>query len=104
MKFGLSDNSLEIIGSIFEKYPSVSRAVIYGSRAKGNFRPGSDIDITLETTSDFKHETLLEICNDFYESDLPYMADISQKSELKNQALLDHINRVGQTLWQKTKN
>ncbi|MBO6219646.1 MAG: nucleotidyltransferase domain-containing protein, partial [Treponema sp.] len=53
MKFGLSDNSLEIIGSIFEKYPSVSRAVIYGSRAKGNFRPGSDIDITLETTTDF---------------------------------------------------
>ena len=102
MKFGLSDKSLSTIAAIFSRYPAVTRAVVYGSRAKGNYRPGSDIDITLETTPDFTRETLLSICNDFDDSDLPYLADISQKSALTNPDLLAHIDRVGQTLWEKT--
>ena len=74
---------------------------MYGSRAKGNFRPGSDLDITLETTEDFTQKDLASIWNDFDDSDLPYLADISQKSALTNKSLLDHIDRVGKTLWMR---
>ncbi len=45
--FGLSDKTIELIREVFSKHPQVEKAVLYGSRAKGNYRPGSDIDLTL---------------------------------------------------------
>lgn len=46
-KFGLSEDSMAIIHAIFRKYDALEKAVIYGSRAKGNYKQGSDIDLTL---------------------------------------------------------
>jgi predicted nucleotidyltransferase len=48
MKFGLSNATLEKFHSVFSKYPEIEEVLIYGSRAKGNYREGSDIDITLK--------------------------------------------------------
>jgi uncharacterized protein len=48
MKFGLTENTIEKFNSVFEKYPEIEEVVVYGSRAKGNYREGSDIDITLK--------------------------------------------------------
>ena len=47
MTFGLSDATIEKIRSVFARYPQVEKAVLYGSRAKGTFRNGSDIDLSL---------------------------------------------------------
>lgn len=47
MKFGLKDETILKIQSAFIKFPGIEKVVIYGSRAKGNYRNGSDIDITL---------------------------------------------------------
>ncbi|MGE5353661.1 MAG: nucleotidyltransferase domain-containing protein [Syntrophothermus sp.] len=47
MKFGLDENIIEQIKSVFASFPEIEGAVLYGSRAKGNFKNGSDIDITL---------------------------------------------------------
>lgn len=47
MKFGLTDETINIIHSVFKRHKELHRAVIYGSRAKGNFKNGSDIDIVL---------------------------------------------------------
>jgi type I restriction enzyme S subunit len=44
MMYGLSDRTLTAIDSVFQKYSGVKQAVIYGSRAKGKFKLGSDID------------------------------------------------------------
>ena len=46
-EFGLSESTTGTIRRILAGVPAVSKAVIYGSRAKGNYRPGSDIDLTL---------------------------------------------------------
>ena len=47
MKYGLPDLTVAQICAVLAQYPQVDRAVLYGSRAKGNFKPGSDIDLTL---------------------------------------------------------
>ncbi|MCW0484384.1 nucleotidyltransferase domain-containing protein [Gaoshiqia sediminis] len=50
MKFGLSETTISLLCSVFENYPEIEEVIIYGSRAKGNYREGSDIDITLKGT------------------------------------------------------
>ncbi|WP_343217662.1 nucleotidyltransferase domain-containing protein [Chryseobacterium salipaludis] len=45
--FGLAPSEIKMIKGVFEKFPQVHEVVIYGSRAKGNFKPYSDIDLSL---------------------------------------------------------
>lgn len=100
-EFGLSENSMNIICSIYKKYACVLEVVVYGSRAMGNYKKGSDIDMTIKGDENFSHDILCEIVNDFYESDLIYLVDVSDFSQLQNQNLIDHINRVGKVIYKK---
>ncbi|MDR2246779.1 MAG: nucleotidyltransferase domain-containing protein, partial [Treponema sp.] len=59
MKSGLSDNALETLYVLFKNYSGIHRAVLYGSRAMGNYRAGSDIDIALVTGDDFSYHELI---------------------------------------------
>lgn len=92
--FGLPHNHIQLIKSVFERYPEIQRVVIYGSRAKGNYRPGSDIDLTIfapqMSTSD-----LLKIEGELDDLLLPYKVDLSLYHQIDNSDLLDHIQRVG---------
>jgi hypothetical protein len=47
MEFGLSETTLSTVRAILAAHPKVESAIVYGSRAKGNYKPGSDIDLTL---------------------------------------------------------
>jgi len=96
--FGLPDYTINTLQTLLRKYPGIENAVIYGSRAKGSFRPGSDIDLTLYTDSGFTHDDLANLRRDFEDSDMPYFVDVSVFSELTNAALRDHIARVGKSL------
>ena len=51
MKYGLKDDVIEKVQAVFARFPDVDRATLYGSRAKGNFKPGSDIDLTLHMSA-----------------------------------------------------
>ena len=99
MQYGLSDNTLNILGSIFCKYPGIKQAILYGSRAKGKYRRGSDIDLTLKTGDDFTFTDLLHIAGDFDDSDMPYFVDVSIYDKLSNPDLKAHIDRVGIVLY-----
>ena len=99
MQYGLSANTLNTLNSIFLKYSGIKQAVLYGSRAKGNFRIGSDIDLTLKTGENFTFTDLLRIGNDFDDSDLPYFVDVSIYKDLSNPSLKAHIDRVGKVLY-----
>jgi predicted nucleotidyltransferase len=94
-KTGLSQNTLDFIRRILAQYQSVSQAVIFGSRAKGTFREGSDIDLCLKTDTGFSHEDLLHISRAFEESALPYEFDILVYGALSNRELVQHIQQVG---------
>ena len=99
MLYGLSDETLNILNSIFLKYSDIKQVVLYGSRAKGKFRQGSDIDLTLKTGKNFTFTDLLHIGNDFDDSDMPYFVDVSIYDNISNPDLKSHIDRVGKVLY-----
>jgi len=102
MEYGLSEKTFDTLNSIFRKYPGIREVVIYGSRAKGNYRNGSDIDLTLKTGSGFSRTDLLNISGDFDDSDMPYFVDVSIYDKLTNPELKAHIDRVGKVLYSIT--
>ena len=99
MEYGLSDRTFTILNSIFQKYPGIKQAILYGSRAKGNFRRGSDIDLSLKTDDTFTRTDLLRISGEFDDSDIPYFVDVSIYDKLSNPDLKAHIDRVGKVLF-----
>jgi predicted nucleotidyltransferase len=66
MKYGLPDRTLADLNAIFHRYPGITQAVLYGSRAKGKYRNGSDIDLTLKTGNSITRSDLLHIAGDCY--------------------------------------
>src|SRR6056297_2834560 len=101
MKFGLKEETILKITSVLKKFPQVEKAVLYGSRAKGNFKKGSDIDLTLmgenlDLTLTNKIETEID------DLLLPYTFDISIYHQLNNSKLIDHIDRVGKIFYIKS--
>ncbi|MBN6069695.1 nucleotidyltransferase domain-containing protein [Aggregatibacter actinomycetemcomitans] len=99
-KFGLSDKSIEQIHSILRKYPEIETAVIYGSRAKGNYREGSDVDLTLKGEN-LTYSVLLKIAGELDDSYSPYLFDLSIYHQLSNPYFIEHIDRVGQVFYQR---
>ena len=76
MKYGLTETTVEKICAVFARFPEIEKAVLYGSRAKGNFKMGSDIDLTLcgeALTSDLR-STIASALDDLL---LPYTIDLS---------------------------
>ena len=100
MKFGLKETVIDKINSVFENYSEIEKVVIYGSRAKGNFRPGSDIDITL-IGKNLEYSILSKINISIDDLNTPYLFDISIFEKLNAPDLEEHINRVGQIFYAK---
>lgn len=100
MLYGLKDNELKQILDIIAKNGNVDSAVLYGSRAKGTFKPFSDVDLTLNG-SNLSKKDLNSLSLAFSESRLPYSFDLSIFSSLKNEALIDHIHRCGVEIYRK---
>lgn len=97
---GLPDEQKEQLRSIFEKHPEITDAILFGSRAKGNFREGSDIDIALK--GDGLDSLLLVELNEEYENlYLPWKLDLIIHDRIKNPALKEHIQRVGILFYKK---
>ncbi len=94
MQFGLKDNTIKQINLIFAKYTQIEQAVLYGSRAMGNFKNGSDIDITLKG-KDLKLSVVNKLCNELDDLLLPYTFDISIYSQISNPDLIEHIKKNG---------
>ena len=100
MIFGLSENTVQSFHSVFNRYPEIEQVIIYGSRAKGNYRDGSDIDITLVGDA-VTEEILSNIATQMDELNTPYLLDISVFHHLKSESLRDHIQRVGKVLYKR---
>jgi predicted nucleotidyltransferase len=98
--FGLKKEDIDRINNVFAMYEGIESVFIYGSRAKGNFKVGSDIDLTIiENLLTFP--MFLEIENKLDDLLLPYKIDISQKRKITNIDLLSHIDRVGKLFYER---
>lgn len=98
--YGLKNEVIKRIKEVVSHYPQVDEVVLYGSRAMGNFKKGSDIDLTFKGK-----ELTLTILNkiDIELDDLllPYTFDLSIFHHIDNPDLIDHIKRVGKVIYAK---
>lgn len=100
LPFGLPTAAVEKIRVVFAHYPQVEMAVLYGSRAKGNYKNGSDIDLTLYG-SGLELRVLLKILEELEELLLPWTIDLSIFATIDNVKLREHIKRVGVGFYQR---
>ena len=99
MQFGLPGAAVAALCGVLAQFPQIDRAIVYGSRAKGNYRPGSDIDLTLDAPTLTLTE-LLRIETKLDDLMLPYQMDVSLLSQIDNPKMRSHIDCVGKVLWQ----
>ena len=99
-RFGLPLHAIEKICAVFAGWPQIERVVLYGSRAKGSYRSGSDIDLAIEG-QDLSLSQLLAIEGQLDELLLPWMIDLSLRDRIDNPALLEHIARMGVTFYER---
>lgn len=100
MKHGLLDEALAQIRTVFSHYPGVEKVLLYGSRAKGNFKPGSDIDLTL-LGSELDSRVLGGIDDELDDLLLPYRFHLSIFSKITQADVIEHIRRVGVVFYDK---
>ena len=100
MNHGIPDEAVDRIRRVFSRFPEVEKVVLYGSRAKGNYRPGSDIDLTLHGR-DLDRGILARLDESLDDLMLPYRIDLSIFAALQNAGLIEHIRRVGVVLYQR---
>ena len=99
--FGLDVDTIRNIKEAFSKHPPIEKVLLYGSRAKGNYRNGSDIDITLIGKDLNLHNSVYPLMDTLEELYLPYTFDISIFAHIDNEDLIEHIERVGQVMYEK---
>jgi predicted nucleotidyltransferase len=101
MRFGLKDATIKKIQSVLACYPQVEAAILYGSRAKGNYQNGSDIDLTLRGGADLTLDVMYKIIEEIDDLLLPYTIDLSIFDNISDPDLIEHIQRVGVTFFEK---
>ncbi len=74
---------------------------MYGSRAKGNYKSGSDIDLTLRGSADLTLNVIYKILNDLDDLLLPYTIHLSIFDDISDQDVIEHIQRVGVVFYRK---
>jgi predicted nucleotidyltransferase len=98
--FGINELSINILKNIFSKYENIKEVNLYGSRAKGNHHDRSDVDLVI-CNSNIDRQLLGNLILEINNSNFPYMVDIQVFENLKNEKLIEHINRVGKVFYKK---
>ena len=98
---GLQARDWESIEAILSQHPEVEEAIVFGSRAKGNYSTGSDVDIALkgETLDPRIISSIAYQLNE--ETNMPYRFDVVNYHTVQSESLLHHVDRVGIIVFQK---
>ena len=100
-KHGLPQSVVEDMCAVFACYPQVEKVLLYGSRAKGNYKNGSDIDLTICDNGEMTLRHVSKILDDMDELLLPYMLDLSLLKQIDDADVLEHVRRVGVLFYEK---
>lgn len=99
MKFGLSDKVIEELSNVFRRHANIEKVLIFGSRSKGNYRTGSDIDLAV-VGKNLDYSKLLDIMCEIEDLELLYSIDLIDYQRKKGTPIGDHIDRVGQVFYE----
>ena len=94
MDTGLTVRDMNTLRTIFINFPVVEQVKLFGSRVKGNYKKGSDIDLAIMNPG-VDHTIISKLSSAFYESSLPYFVDIVNYATLKLPLLKQHIDEAG---------
>ncbi|MDD1723827.1 MAG: nucleotidyltransferase domain-containing protein [Methanospirillum sp.] len=97
---GLSDLQISRIRDVFSSCLKVNKVILFGSRAMGSYRNGSDIDIAL-AGPELTWYDILHLHTRIDDLNLPFFVDIVHVQSVENPDLLDHIHRVGKILFSR---
>ncbi len=100
MPFGLKDKDYKLIKTIFQLFPKIDEVVVFGSRAMGTEKPGSDVDLVLKG-NDIKLDDILKLKHKLEELPIIYDFDIINYATINTPALLEHIDRHGIQFYKK---
>ncbi len=97
MDFGLTEEQYKSTKDLFLQYPEITLVKIFGSRAMGNFRPNSDVDLVCWGVTD---ELLIsEILAQLDELPMPYLFDLQSYENIQHPQLKQHINKHGKIFY-----
>jgi predicted nucleotidyltransferase len=99
-RFGLSEATIQKLCAVLKQYPQVEQAVLYGSRATGTYRNGSDIDLAL-FGDDLNLQTLCKIMNAIDDLMLPHSVDLVIFGQVSDPDLRAHIQQAGVVFYQR---
>ncbi len=99
--FGLINEDIEYIKKAFSKHKEIEKVLIFGSRAIGNYKKASDIDLAI-LGSEISKRVISEVFDDLNEVyPLPYFFDLLIYDEIKNENLKKHIDEFGKSIYEK---
>jgi predicted nucleotidyltransferase len=99
--YGLKERDLFFILEVMKDHDEIEEVILYGSRAMGNYKPGSDIDLALKGAK-VDQRILLKVCDSLEEVyPIPYFFDVLDYKTITNQDLIDHIDREGKTIYKR---
>ena len=99
MRFGLSDTVIKELQDVFRRHANIKKVLIFGSRSKGNYREGSDIDLAV-VGNNIDYNQLLSILCEIDDLGLLYSVDLLDYTKKKGTPIGDHIDRVGQVFYE----
>lgn len=100
-RFGLTDKSYQIILKSLKEIPEIEKVLIFGSRAMGNFKPGSDVDLALKGAK-LTDRILSQVSQKLSEElPVPYLFDIVIYETIENLDLKKHIDEQGKLFYSK---
>ena len=99
MKFGLSDTVIEELQEVFRRHTNIKKVLIFGSRSKGTYRAGSDIDLAV-IGDGIDYDQLLSILCEIDDLEFLYSVDLLDYNKKRGTPIGDHIDRVGQVFYE----
>ncbi|WP_059172389.1 nucleotidyltransferase domain-containing protein [Bacillus sp. FJAT-27445] len=99
--YGLLEKDLDYIDRALSSFSEIDTAYIFGSRAMGNYKRGSDVDIAISGKG-VTEKTLFQVYDLLNEEyPLPYFFDVVIYEDIKNEELKRHIDTVGKKIYQR---
>jgi uncharacterized protein len=97
-KFNIKQEWIDILYNIFEKTENLDKVILFGSRARGDHKLRSDIDLAIQTVN-IKASNY--IINKIEESNILLKVDIIDLNYVESNKFLENVKNQGIVFWER---